>query len=421
MAGVTTFLTMSYIIFVQPAILSACGMDFGAVMMATCIASALSTFLMAFWANYPIALAPAMGHNIYFAYTVCLGMGYPWQVALGATAISGAIFLLLASFGFREKVIDAVPESLRSAIGVGIGLLIALVGLEWAGLVVASPGTLIGLGNLKNTPVLLTLTGLLITSILLARKVKGAILWGILATTLLGLPLGLVKFQGVLGTPPSIMPTLFQFRIADIFIHRGFVGVVFVLLFLDLFDSVGTLFVVAQEGGFMRKGKLPRVREALQTGAVATMIGAATGTSTVSSYVESAAGIAIGGRTGLTGIVTGLLLLASIFFFPLVRMIGGGLDMGQGLRLYPVIAPTLIIIGAFIIKSVRNIPWDDFSEAIPAFLTIIMMPVTFSITEGIAFGFTTYCLLKLVTGRGRDVDWKLYFLSALFLLRYALL
>ncbi len=426
MAGVTSFMTMCYIIFVQPAVLSACGMDFGAVMVATCVASALATLLMGLYANYPIALAPAMGHNIYFAYTVCGsvsngGLGYTWPVALGAIFVSGAIFIAVSSFGFREKLIEAIPESLRYAIAVGIGLLIALVGLEWAVLVVDKPVVLLGLGDLTSKPVLLSLFGVMCISVLLTLEVKGAIMWGIIITTLLGLPLGVVKYQGFISLPPSIKPTLFKLNILDLFIKPEFFTVIFIFFFLDLFDTVGTLIAVSEEGGFMRQGKLPRARQALLSDAVGTVTGAMLGTSTVTSYIESAAGISAGGRTGLANVITALLMLAALFCYPLVKMIGGGYAAANGVILYPVIAPALIIIGCIMMKTMRKIAWDDYSEAIPAFITLIFMPVTFSITEGIALGFITYCLLKTVSGQAKQVSWLLYLFSGLFLLRYIFL
>ncbi len=423
-AGITTFMTLSYIIFVQPAVLSSCGMDFGAVMVATCLSSAVATLIMGLYANYPIALAPAMGHNIYFAYTVCGsaalgGLGYPWEIALGAVFVSGTIFILVSSFGFREKLIGAVPECLRYAIAVGIGLLIALVGLEWAGLVVDKPVVLVGLGNLGSAPVLLSLFGLTVISILLCLQVKGAILWGIMASTLLGFPMGIVKYQGFVSLPPSIIPTFFKFNIVDLFTKKEFFAVVFIFFFLDLFDTVGTLIAVSQEGNFMKKGKLPRAKQALLSDAVGTVTGAVLGTSTVTSYIESAAGISAGGRTGLANIVTAFLMLASLFFYPLIKMIGGGYQAADGVILYPIVAPVLIIIGCFMVKGMQRINWDDYTEGIPAFITLILMPVTFSITEGIAFGFISYCLLKTVTGKAKQVSPILYVFSALFILRYA--
>ncbi len=300
-AGTTTFMTMAYIIFVQPALLSVAGMDFGAVLVATCLSSALATLLMAFLANYPIALAPAMGHNFFFVFTVVIAMKVPWQSALGAIFISGSLFIILSFFGFREKIITAVPESLKNAIAVGIGLLIAVVGLEWSGLVVDSPGTLVTLGNLKSPPVLLSLFGVAVISVLLCLKVKGAILWGIIATALAGMPLGLVTYQGLVSTPPSLLPTLFKLDILGA-IDLGLFSVIFIFFFLDLFDTVGTLIGVSQEAGFMVGGKLPRAKGALLADAIGTVEGALLGTTTVTSYIESTSGVAEGGRTGLANI-----------------------------------------------------------------------------------------------------------------------
>ena len=420
LAGVTTFLTMAYIIFVQPAVLSACGMDFGAVLVATCLSSALATLLMAFLANYPIAVAPAMGHNFFFAYSVVIGMKVPWQVALGGVAIAGIIFILTAGFGLRERLITAIPESLKHAIAVGIGLLIATIGLQWAGVIVASPGTLVTLGNLKTPPVLLALFGLVVMAMLFVLNVRGAVLWGILAATAAGLVFGLVRYQGLISRPPSLVPTLLQLDILGAF-KPEMVEVIFVFFFLALFDTVGTLVGVAQQAGLMRDGTLPRARQALLTDAIGTVGGAALGTSTVTAYIESATGVAAGGRTGLANIVTASLFLLSLLFFPLVKMIGGGYQVAEGHMLYPVIAPALILVGTMMMKGVRLIPWDDMTEAIPAFLTMIMMPLAVSITEGIAFGFISFALLKLVTGRGREVHWFIYLFAVLFLIRYIVL
>jgi AGZA family xanthine/uracil permease-like MFS transporter len=417
LAGVTTFLTMAYIIFVQPAVLQAAGMDFGAVLVATCVASAVATLLMAFLANYPIAVAPAMGHNFFFAFTVVGAMGVPWQVALGGVAIAGIIFILTAGFGLREHLIKAIPDSLKHAIAVGIGLLIALIGLEWSGLVVDSPGTLVTLGDLKSPPALLAIFGLVVMGILHARKVTGAILIGILASTLAGLLTGIVRYQGLVSAPPSIAPTLMQFDIAGAF-SPAMVSVIFVFFFLALFDSVGTLVGVASQAGLMRGGTLPRARPALLADAVGTVIGAGLGTSTVTAYIESSTGVAAGGRTGLANVVTAALFVLSLFFFPLVRMIGGGYQGAGGLMLYPVVAPALVLVGTLMMAGVAQIAWDDASEAIPAFLTIVVMPLTVSITDGIAFGFIAHAVLKLATGRGREAHWLVYLFAAAFVVRY---
>jgi len=417
--GLTTFITMSYIIFVQPVVLSACGMDKGAVIVATCVSSAIGTILMAFLANYPIALAPAMGHNFYFAYVVCIGMGVSWQIALGANFISGLVFVILAFFGLREKLINSVPGALKNAIAVGIGLLIALIGLEWSGIIVQVPGTLIGLGDLKTPCVLLSLFGILVISVLLCLKVRAAILLGILSSALVALAFRMIRFEGVIGRPPSIMPTLFKLDIAGAF-HWKMAGVIFTLFFLDLFDTVGTLIGIGQEGNFMKDGKLPNARKALLSDAVGTMAGTSLGTSTVTAYIESATGVAEGARTGLANIVTGALFIVALFLYPLIKMISSGVASGDG-TLYPVVAPALIIVGILMIRNVKKINWDDFTEAIPAFLTIVIMSFSFSITEGISFGFISYTLLKLVTRRFKEVPLLITVFAVLFILRYIFL
>ncbi len=421
--GITTFMTMSYIIFVQPAILSAAGMDQGAVMVATCVSSAIATLLMGLLARYPIALAPAMGHNVFFAIIVCGIMGYSWQVALGAVFISGVILLILSLAGVWKTLVAAVPDSLKHSIAVGIGVLIAFVGLQYGGIVVNAPppvpgatDILVMLGDLTGKPVLLALFGVLLTAVLIGLKVRGAILLGIFATSLLGIPLGVVKFQGIIAAPPSVMPTLLKLDIPGAF-QTGLFTVVFVFFFLDLFDTMGTLIGVSAPAGFLRDGKLPRANQAMFADAVGTVGGALMGTSTVTSYIESASGIAHGARTGLANVFTSLLFVAALFFSPLTSMIAGSVEY-NGTILHPVIAPPLIIVGYLMMKSIVFIKWDDLTEAIPAYLTIIIMPLTFSITEGIAFGFISYSILKLVTGKGRDVHWVIYLFSVLFIIRY---
>ena len=418
LAGATTFMTMAYIIVVQPTVLQAAGMDFGAVVVATCLSSALATVLMAFLANYPIAVAPAMGHNFFFAYTVILGMKVSWEIALGAVFIAGSLFIVLSLFGLREAIIHAVPESLQHAIAVGIGLLIAMVGLQWSGIVMDSPGTLVGLGDLRGPPVLLAIFGVGTVSLLMVLKVKGAILWGMGASTLVGLVSGLLQYQGLVSPPPSLAPVFLRLDIAGA-LDPGLATVIFVFLILALFDTAGTLIGVSQQAGFLKGGKLPRARQALLADALGTTGGALLGTSTVTCYIESAAGVAAGGRSGLANLVTAALFLASLFFFPLVLMVGGGYQAG-GALLYPVTAPALIVVGSLMVKNVREIPWDDPSEAIPAFLTMIMMPLSFSISDGIAFGFISFVFLKLATRQFHRIPWPLYLFAALFLLRYTI-
>ena len=417
LAGVTTFLTMAYIIFVQPTVLSAAGMDPGAVLTATCLASALATLLMALLANYPIAVAPAMGHNFFFAYTVVIASGRPWPVALGGVAIAGMIFIATAGVGLRERVIAAVPESLKHAICVGIGLLIALIGLEWSGIVVSAPGTFVTLGRLTSPPVVLALGTMAVMAVLLARGVKGALLVGMGVSTVAGLATGLVRFHGVFARPASLGPTFLKLDILGA-LKPGMIDVIFVFFFLALFDSIGTLIGVASRAGLMRNGQLPRARQALLADAIGTVAGAALGTSTVTAYIESSTGVSAGGRTGLASVVTASLFLLALFVSPLVRMIGGGYPTGAGGVLYPIVAPALVLVGVMMMESVRHIRWDDYTESIPAFLTLVTMPLSVSITDGIAFGFVSYALLKVATGRARELHWLGYVFAALFVLRY---
>ncbi len=415
LGGTTTFMTMSYIIFVQPAILAAAGMDKGAVMFATCVSSALATLLMGLIARYPIALAPAMGHNVFFAVTVCGVMGYSWPVALGAVFISGSIFIILACLGLWGKLVAAVPDSIKHAISVGIGMLIALIGLQYGGIVVDNPGTLVGMGELTSKPVLLVLGGVALTAVLVVLKVRGAILLGILATALAGLPLGVVRYHGLVAAPPSVAPTFLKLDISGA-LNSGLFSVIFVFFFLDLFDTMGTLIGVSDQAGFLRNGRLPRSNRAMLADALGTVGGALLGTSTVTSYVESAAGVEHGARTGLANISTSFLFLIALFFSPLAEMIGGEYAVGD-LILRPVVAPPLILVGFLMMRGVARIDWKDGTEGIPAFLTIVMMPLSASITEGIAFGFISYALLKSVSGKGKSVHWLIYLFSFLFILR----
>ena len=420
LAGMTTFMTMSYIIFVQPAVLSTTGMDFRAVLAATCIVSAIGCFLMAFLANYPIAVAPAMGHNFFFAFTVVAAMHYSWQVALGAVFISGIVFLLMSIWGVREALLHAIPDSLKRGIAVGIGLLITLVGLEWSGFISGSPATLVTLGNLHHPSVWISGAGFLITSMLLVRRIRGAILAGILTSTVLGLAFGIVRFHGLISAPPSLAPIIFKLDVIGA-LKLGAVPIIFTFFFLDLFDSIGSLIGIAEQGGFMRDGQLPRAREALLADAIGTSVAGLLGNSPVVSYIESAAGVAEGGKTGLANIVTGLLMLSGLFFAPLAQMIGEGYKQPSGLTLYPIVAPALIIVGAFMMRNVGRIEWGDPLEYIPAFITIALIPFTFSITDGIAFGFISYVLLSVVSGRYRKLHWLMVVFTVLFVIRYAAL
>lgn len=429
LAGVTTFATMAYIIFVQPVVLSAAGMDAGAVFTSTCLITAFSTVLMALLANYPVAVAPAMGHNFFFAYVVVLTMKVPWQAALGAVLVSGIIFVATASFGLRELIVAAVPESLKSAIAVGIGLLITLIGMEWAGLVRLDANTFVTLGNLGSKPTLVALLGLAATVILIARKVKGAILFGILIAAVAGVVLGIVKNpEAVVSLPPSLAPTAFQLDVWAA-LKQNLIAVIFIFFFLDLFDTVGSLIGIAKQAGLMKDGRLPRAGRALLADAIGTVGSALVGNTTMVSYIESASGVAVGGRTGLAALVTAALFLVAMFFSPVVQMISGGVavhdiitvegqQVARTFTLYPVTSPALIVVGSLMIRCVRDIDWDDFTEALPAFLTLVLMPLTFSITDGIAFGFISYALLKLVTGRAREAHWLIYAFALLFIVRY---
>ena len=430
LAGLTTFATMAYIIFVQPVVLRNAGMDAGAVFTSTCLITAFSTILMALLSNYPFAVAPAMGHNFYFAYLVT-ELKIPWQVALGAVFISGIIFLATASFGFREQIVAAVPESLKSSIAAGIGLLIALIGLEWAGIVRLDTSTYVALGNLRSAPAIVALIGLAVTVILMARKIGGAILLGILAAAVAGVLMGVVKPPvAVVSLPPSIAPVALKLDVVGA-ITQGLFAIIFIFFFLDLFDTVGSLIGVAKQAGFMKDGRLPRAGRALLADALGTTAAALSGNTTMVSYVESAAGVAAGGRTGVTALVVAALFLVALFFSPLVSAISGGITVNEpillygqevarrDLTLYPITSPALIVVGSLMIRAVRDIEWDDFTESLPAFLTIVLTPLTFSITDGISFGFISYALLKLVTNRAGEAHWLVYLFAALFVLRYA--
>ncbi len=417
--GITTFFTMSYIIFVQPLILSQVGMDKGAVMVATCIASSIAMLCMAILAKYPIALAPAMGHNFYFVYGVCLALGVSWQVALGANFIAGVIFVILSFWGLREKLINSVPNSLKNAIAVGIGLLITLIGLEWAGIVVSKPGTLLGLSNLKHPATVLSILGVIFIAFLISRKVKGALLLGIVFNLILAVSLGMIKFEGIVGKIPSLTPTLLKLNILGA-LKPEMLGIIFIFLFLDLFDTIGTLIGLGEQAGFLKDGKLPRARGALLSDAIGTVSGTLLGTSTVTSYIESSTGIAEGAKTGIANVVTASLFLLSLIFYPLVKTVSTAVKIGN-INTYPIVAPALIIVGWYMITNITKINWENFTESFPSFVTVITIPLTFSITEGISFGFITYTFLKLVTGKIKEVPTLIVIFTILFLLRYLLL
>ncbi|MCC6405874.1 MAG: NCS2 family permease [Planctomycetes bacterium] len=429
LAGLTTFATLSYILFVQPAVLSSpgCGMDPGGVLFATCVASALACFLMAWWADYPIALAPGMGHNFLFAFTLCGAMGWSWRQALAANLIAGVAFLGLARFGLRERVMNALPQGLAHGIAAGIGLLIAFIGLQWGGLVRAQPATLVQLGELSSPVALHTLGGLAIAVVLLARGVRGALLFAIVASALGGwlasrvfaLATPLVEFNGVVGPPPDPRGTAFQLDFAGLFARpwTEWLPIVAIFLCLVLFDTIGTLVGVAGKAGLMVDGKLPRAERALAADAAGTTLGALLGTSTVTSYVESAAGVTAGGRTGLTAIVVGVLFLCALVFAPLIHSIGAGVDVDGALR-YPVIAPVLIVVGFLMVAELRHVRWDDPVESFPAFLCTVVMQLSLSITEGVAFGFLASSILSLATGRARETSPIVHAFALLFAARY---
>jgi AGZA family xanthine/uracil permease-like MFS transporter len=424
LAGLTTFSTLSYILFVQPVVLSMAGMDPGAVLGATCVASAAACFLMGLWARLPVALAPGMGSNFFFSFTLCGtaagGLGLTWQQGLAAVFVAGVLFLVLGLVRFRETVLEAIPQNLRSGIGAGIGLLIAMVGLEWSGIVVPAPGTYVALGDLSATPTLVSLAGLVVALAGMARRWPFALLASIVTGAVLAVATGTVTIDRVVSPPPSLAPTLFALDLPGLFTHSGFVSAILVLLFLDLFDTVGTLMGVARAGDLMVDGRLPRAGRALASDAVGTIAGALAGTSTVTSYVESAAGVQAGGRTGLTAVTVGVLFLLSLFLTPLIHAVGGSVALGD-LVLYPVVAPALIAVGSFMVRELGHVEWKDPARAIPAFLTAIMMPVTFSITEGIAFGFITHVVLMAAAGRAREVHPVLAVCAAAFLARYLFL
>ncbi len=407
LAGATTFVTMAYIIFVNPSILAEAGMPVEAVTAATCLASAIGCLLMGGLARYPIALAPGMGLNAYFAFTVCKSLGVPWQTALGAVFLSGVAFLVLTAAGVRQMILESIPRELFSAVAVGIGLFIAFIGLRGAGIVRADPATVVTLGNLRDPMTLLSLFGLLLTAALMAWKVRAAMLVGILATTLLGAATGLVHWNPQPYSPAALGGTFLQLDVAGA-LRLGLLEIVFVFLFVDLFDNVGTLVAVGTRAGlFDQSGHIPRVNRILTADAVATTAGALCGTSTVVSYIESASGVAAGGRTGVTAIVCGLLFAGSIFVAPVLGVVPPQAT-----------APALVLVGALMLAHAGEIEWASPVVSIPAFLTLITIPLTFSIANGLAFGFSAHTLLRVLAGEGRRISWLVYALTAVFLLRF---
>lgn len=407
LAGVTTFVTMAYIIFVNPSILHEAGMPFAGVVAATCLSAGLGSILMGALARYPIALAPGMGLNAYFTYVVVKGMGIPWQVALGAVFLSGLLFLVLTLGGVIRQVVRSIPTELYSSIAAGIGLLLALIGFRNSGIIVASPSTTVAMGNLREPHTLLALAGLLGIAALLARGVKGAMLIGILGTTALGAAFGLLEWRPQAYRFSDIASTSFQLDLPHA-LELGFIEIVFVFFFIDLFDNVGTLVAVGKKARlFDEANRIPRINRILVTDSTATMVGALAGTSTVVNYIESAAGVVAGGRTGVSSIVSGLLFLVALFVAPVFGVIPAAAT-----------APALIIVGCLMISHISEIDWSDTALAVPAFLTMTAIPLTFSIANGIAFGFTAYTLLKILRGEFRKVNWLVYVLTALFIARF---
>ena len=406
-AGITTFLTMAYILAVNPNILGETGMDKGALFTTTVLMSALPTIFMALYAKLPLALAPGMGLNAFFAYTVCLVMGYSWQFALTAVFLEGLVFLLLTVTNLREKIVDVIPNALKNAISAGIGLYIAFIGLQGAGIIVNNDATLVSLGNLTTGSALLGAIGIIVTSVLLVKNVKGALLWGILATTLIGIPLGVTQINGVFSTPPSIEPIFMQFEWSQIF-TKEMVIIVFTFLFVDLFDCIGTVIGVANRAGMIKEdGKIPHLKEVFMVDSISTAAGAVMGTSTVAVYVESAAGVNEGGRSGLTAFVTGICFLLALFFAPLFLAIPAAAT-----------TPVLVLVGLMMMSSVLKIDFNDYAEAIPAFICVLLMPLTYSISEGIVLGHLSYIFINLLSGNYKKMTVGMYILAAFFLIKF---
>jgi AGZA family xanthine/uracil permease-like MFS transporter len=415
LAGITTFMTMAYILAVNPGMLSATGMDAGGVFTATTVSAIVATLIMALYAKYPFALASGMGLNAFFAFTIVLGpMGKSWQFALTAVLIEGLIFILLSVLKAREAIFDSIPLNLKHAVSVGIGLFIAFIGLSGAGIVKTGDGTIVALGDLTSGPAAVAIIGIIITGYLLSRKVSGAILIGIIATTIIGIPMGVTIIPegfSIVSLPPSVADVAFKFVGFEEIFSLEMLVVVFTFLFVDIFDTVGTLAGVSSKAGMLdENGRLPRVGKALMADAVGTIVGACLGTSTVTTYVESAAGVAEGGRTGLTSLATAGMFAIALFFAPLFTMIPAAAT-----------APALVIVGLFMMTPITKINFIDFTEAIPAFLTIVMMPFAYSIADGIVFGMVSYVVLKLLTGRTKEVSKVMWILAILFVLKFTVM
>jgi len=409
LAGLTTFMTMAYVVVVNPRILAEAGMPVEGVLFATCASAAIATLVMGLWANYPIALAPGMSLNAYFTYSIVIGRGIPWQTVLGVVLLSGLLFLILTLTNIREQIVNGIPDCLKHGTAAGIGLFIAFIGFRDAGIIVANPATFVGLGRVSDPQVILAAVGVLLIAILMARRVDSAILIGIVAIALIGIPLGVSRWPDHLFSWPHPSGTLFKLDLRSA-VKLGLGELVFVFFFVDLFDNVGTLVAVCEEGGFLRDGKLPRASRALVADAMGTIVGALTGTSTVTSYIESAAGVAAGARTGLGNLVIAALFIVAMFGAPMVAAIPSYAT-----------APALILVGSLMCGAVARVQWNDFTDSVPAFLTLIATPLTFSIATGLSLGLLSFTFLKLFTGRTAEISPLIWVLSALFLLRYAFL
>jgi AGZA family xanthine/uracil permease-like MFS transporter len=407
-AGATTFLTMAYIIFVNPQILGNAGMDKGAVFVATCLAAAVSTAMMGLYANYPLALAPGMGLNAFFAFTVVLTYKYTWQQALAAVFCSGVLFFLLSVFRIRQYVIEAIPYNLKLAISAGVGLFLGIIALETAGIVVDHPATLVTLGNLTKPAAILAIVGFVLITALNSRNLIGGTLLGILAVTLLGIPFGLTQYSGIVSMPPSLAPTFLQLDFSRMF-ELTFLTVVLSLLLVDVFDNAGTLIGVTHRTGLMRDGKLERMREALISDSFAAMFGSLLGTSTTTSYIESASGVSAGGRTGLTAVVVSLLFLLALFFAPLAGMVPAYAS-----------AAALLFVATLMARGLAELDWEDVTEYAPAVVTAVAMPLTYSIATGIGLGFITYALVKIISGRVAEASPAVIGLGVVFALKFAI-
>lgn len=408
-AGITTFLTMAYILAVNPNILGETGMDKGAQFTTTALISGLITLLMAVYAKLPFALAPGMGLNAFFAYTICMVMGYSWQFALTAVFLEGLIFILLTVTNLREQIVYLIPDTLKKAISAGIGIYIAFIGLKSTEIIIDHESTLVSLGTLTSGPGLLGVIGIVLTSVLLAKRVKGALLIGIIATTLIGVPMGITHFSGIISTPPSIEPIFLKFEWSQIF-SQEMIVIVFTLLFVDLFDTIGTIIGVTTRAGMVDKnGKIPRLKQAFTVDAIGTTVGAMMGTSTVTTFVERAAGVEEGGRSGLTAFATSICFFISLFLAPFFLSVPAAAT-----------APALVLVGVMMVASVSRIDFSDYTEAIPAFFCIIFMPLAYSISDGIVLGMLSYVIINLLCGNFKKLSIGMYILAAFFLLKYLL-